>query len=399
MNSNDFKVDYLIIGGGILGLAIAKALKEKYSSSEILIIDKEPEICLHGSGRNSGVLHAGFYYTAETLKAKFCVDGNKALTKYCDDKQLPIAKIGKLVVATNESEVDGLIELEKRGKINGCDVSLISEEEAYKIEPNCRTFKKALWSPRTSTIDPIAICKSFEKELKEKGVRFLFNCSYLSQSENECLTSLGRIKAHKVINAAGLYADKIAKDFGFGSKYSILPFKGLYLKYTKNKTDIKTNIYPVPNLKHTFLGVHYTKTVDGTIKIGPTAAPAFWRENYDWKNNFNFQESKEIIALEAKLFLTNAFGFRNLAIDEIKKYSKKYLVGLAEKLSKNLDPKGFTEFSRPGIRAQLVEKQTSKLLMDFIIEGDNKSIHILNGISPGYTCSLPFADYVVDKYL
>jgi L-2-hydroxyglutarate oxidase LhgO len=166
MNSNDFKVDYLIIGAGILGLAIAKALKEKYSNSEILIIDKELESCLHGSGRNSGVLHAGFYYTAETLKAKFCVDGNKALTNYCDNNKLPIAKIGKLVVATNESEVDGLIELEKRGKINGCDVSLISEDEAYKIEPNCRTFKKALWSPRTSTVDPIAICKSFEKELK-----------------------------------------------------------------------------------------------------------------------------------------------------------------------------------------------------------------------------------------
>ena len=152
----------------------------------------------------------------------------------------------------------------------------------------------------------------------------------------------------------------------------MIPFKGLYLKYTKNKTDIKINIYPVPNLKNPFLGVHYTKTVTGDIKIGPTAIPAFWRENYDSTEGFSFNEMAEVLFFESKLYLTNAFNFRSLAHEEMHKYNKKYFISLAQSMVKYIDPKGFTEWTQPGIRAQLLDKQTLSLVQDFVVEADQQ---------------------------
>jgi L-2-hydroxyglutarate oxidase LhgO len=204
-----------------------------------------------------------------------------------------------------------------------------------------------------------------------------------------------KIKANRIINAAGLYADKIAKDFGFSKNYTIIPFKGIYLKYTQKDKPIRTNIYPVPNLKNPFLGVHYTITVDGTIKIGPTSIPAFWRENYKGWSNFKSGELFNVLTWEAKLFLLNSFGFRSLAFDEIRKYNRKHFTGLATKMVKEIDVKGFNQWSKPGIRAQLLNVKTNELVMDFVVEGDEVSTHVLNAVSPAFTGSMPFAKWVV----
>jgi len=391
--------DYLIIGGGVMGLAVAKALLTRAPQSKIILIEKEEKVAVHSSGRSSGVLHAGFYYTADTLKAKFSVAGNRAWREFCSSRGLALNQTGKLVVANEEREIEQLYELERRGKANGSQVEIISEEQAKKIEPNVRTLGKALWSPLTATVDPREACETLAYELQSAGVQFSFSDRYLGREGSKVRTQKHRIEAGRVINCAGLYADKIAHEFGFGKKYTIVPFKGLYLKYTKNTTDLRTNIYPVPNLKQTFLGVHYTITAHRHIKIGPTAIPAFWRENYAWNQNFRLDEFAAIALLEAKLFLTNAFGFRTLALEEMKKYSKDYLISLASKMAAGIDPKGFTEFGAPGIRAQLVNKETLELVMDFIVEGDGRSTHLLNAISPGFTCSLPFAEYVLDKHV
>jgi len=171
------------------------------------------------------------------------------------------------------------------------------------------------------------------------------------------------------------------------------------LKYTKNKTDVRMHIYPVPNLKNPFLGVHFTKTVDGGIKIGPTAIPALWRENYDLRTGFQPAEMARVLFYESKLFLTNAFGFRDLALEETRKYDKKYFIGLAAQMVQNIDPKGFTEFTPPGIRAQLLDKETLSLVQDFVVEGDSVSTHVLNAVSPAFTCAFPFSKYIVDQYL
>ena len=246
------KYQYIIIGSGIIGLSIARAINEIQLDASILIIDKEPQEAAHASSRNSGVLHAGFYYSADSLKAKFTVDGNRALKSFCTRKNLPVNECGKLVVAQNEEELQTLYELEERGKRNGSNVEIIDEERALELEPNIRTFKKALYSPDTASIDPQQVCSELKQELEEMGVKFLFLTKYTGKIEGGISTDKGDFFAHKIINCAGLYADKVAQDFGFGKNYTMIPFKGLYLKYTKNKTDISMNIYPVPNLKNPF---------------------------------------------------------------------------------------------------------------------------------------------------
>ncbi len=178
-----------------------------------------------------------------------------------------------------------------------------------------------------------------------------------------------------------------------------MPFKGLYLKYKKNKTDIRTNIYPVPNLKNPFLGVHFTKTVAGDIKIGPTAIPAFWRENYTFTDRFRLREAVEILGWQSRLMLENSFNFRELAFEEMRKYNRKNFISQSKDLVKAIDEDGFGEFTRPGIRAQLLEKSTRKLVQDFVVEGDAESVHVLNAVSPAFTCSFPFAEHVVEKFL
>lgn len=390
--------DYLIIGSGIIGLAVAFAIKRENPAARVCIIDKEQSEAAHASGRNSGILHAGFYYSADSLKAQFTVAGNRAMKQYCCQHSIPLNLCGKLVVAQNEKELEQLYDLERRGKRNGARVEIIDEYRAQEIEPNVRTFKKALHSPDTASVDPKLVCAALREDLTAQGVEFLFGTKYLGHSENVVRTTAGEFIAGKIINCAGLYADKIAKDFGFGKKYTIIPFKGIYWKYTKNKTDVRTNIYPVPNLKNPFLGVHFTKTAAGEIKIGPTAIPAFWRENYERLANFSLDEFIEICLQEARLFAVNNFGFRDLALEEMKKYNKRYMVDLARHMVRYIDPEGFTEHTLPGIRAQLLDAQTRQLVQDFVVEGDRHSIHVLNAVSPAFTCAFPFALYLIEKY-
>ena len=281
------------------------------------------------------------------------------------------------------------------------DVKIITEAEMKDIDPNARTFKFALYSPNTATVDPTEVNKALRDELLHNGVKIHFNQGYKRRVDGNTIETTGGmiLSAGKVIHAAGLYADRIAKDFSFSQQYTIIPFKGIYLKYTKKDKPIKTNIYPVPNLRNPFLGVHYTITVDGTIKIGPTSIPAFWRENYKGMDNFKAGELGNVLGWESRLFLSNAFGFRGLAFEEMKKYSKSYFVKLATSMVHQIDPSGFTEWSKPGIRAQLLNTKTLELVMDFVVEGDKNTIHVLNAVSPAFTCSFPFSAWVVENYI
>ena len=395
------KTDFLIIGAGIIGLTLARQLQEKAPGKKILMLEKEPDVALHGSGRNSGVLHAGFYYTSNSLKARFTRDGNIALKKYCRDNNLAVNECGKVVVAGDATELRALHELEKRGLANGVDVRLITEGELAGIEPNAKTFQKALYSPTTATIDPVEICARLKDQLLKTGTEISFAEGYKKiAGENAVETTKGRlIRFGHLINAAGLYADKIAGDFGFSKDYVIIPFKGIYLKYSGVKPPLKVNVYPVPNPKNPFLGVHYTVTVDGHVKLGPTAIPALWRENYKGFDNFSPAEAMETAAYETMLFLTNSFGFRSLAWEEIRKYYKPFFVGLGLKLAREIDAAGFNEWSRPGIRAQLLNTKTMELVQDFVVEGDRSSTHILNAVSPAFTGSFPFTKWIIENRL
>ncbi|OGQ35920.1 MAG: FAD-dependent oxidoreductase [Deltaproteobacteria bacterium RIFCSPHIGHO2_12_FULL_43_9] len=391
------KFDFIIIGGGIIGLFIARELKNRFPSQKIAILEKEKDVSLHASGRNSGVLHAGFYYTADSFKAQFTRDGNMFFRNFCKENKLSINHCGKLVIATNESEVAGLYELKKRGDNNGIDLAWVDEGEINEIDPNAKSYGKGLYSKNTATIDPTQISQFLKRELRAKGVDFYLDTQFRNYKNGLIETNKGNFSAGYIINSSGLYADKIARKFGLSQNYVLIPFKVIYLKHTGKEKPVKTNIYPVPNLANPFLGVHFTVTVDGTVKIGPTAIPAFWRENYKGLSRFKISEFFETIGYESKLFCANSFGFRRLALEEIKKYKRSHLINLASKMVKALDPKGFAEWSRPGIRAQLLDIRTLKLVQDFVFESDDKSFHLLNAVSPAFTCAEPISRFVVEK--
>ncbi|MCH4822749.1 L-2-hydroxyglutarate oxidase [Gramella lutea] len=398
-NKTDYNCDYLIIGAGIMGMTIAYEILEELPTASIAIIEKEAEVGKHASGRNSGVLHAGFYYTPDSLKARFTRDGNRLMKEFCKANGININNCKKVVVAKDEEELQSLFELERRGRKNGVDLALISEEELHEIEPNAKTYRKALYSPTTATVDPLEVCLKIKEVLQEKGVRFFLDCRYTGNSEDNVFTTRGIFSAGFIINTAGLYADLIARDFGFSRYYTIIPFKGRYLKYNGDDMPVKMNIYPVPNLKNPFLGIHYTITSNNEVKIGPSAMPAFWRENYGGLSKFNLNEFLNIIYFEFILFVRNSFNFRSLAWSEIKKSNKKYFSGLAKKLVLKCDIENFNQWAQPGIRAQLLNKRTFKLEMDFIMEGDERSLHVLNAVSPAFTCSFALAKYIVKEKL
>ncbi len=396
MNSNTS--DFLIIGGGIIGINIARHLKKDFPKSKITILEKEKECGLHASGRNSGVLHAGFYYTPDSLKAKFTKIGNQMLTQYCEERKIPLNKCGKLVVAKNEEELQSLDILLQRGNANGVILDDITEAQAKIIEPRVLTYKRALFSPTTSSVNPTQVMEHMRRDAEKEGIHICCNAKYLKRKKDGTIvTTQGEFQAGFVINAAGLYADKIAMDFNFSKNYRILPFKGIYLYSDEPANAIKTLIYPVPDLKNPFLGVHVTVNVEGVAKLGPTAIPAFWREQYNAHTRFNIKEFMDLSCRQMALLIHSGFDFKKLAFEELKKYSKPYLVQLSTSLATGIRKENFTKFGKPGIRAQLLNIKEKKLEMDFVIEGDAKSVHILNAVSPGFTSSLPFSKYICDK--
>jgi L-2-hydroxyglutarate oxidase LhgO len=343
------------------------------------------------------VLHAGFYYTADSLKARLTVDGNREMTAYCEERKLPINRCGKLVVARNQAELAGLDELSRRAGVNGVRLEKVSAEEARQIEPRATTFERALFSPTTSSVDPAAVMASLVADLQRAGVEVRTGTGYLGRENGTLRTSTGPVSAGYVVNAAGLYADRVAGDFGFSRDFAILPFKGVYLYGDEGVEHLRTNVYPVPDLQNPFLGTHFTVTVDHHVKIGPTAMPAFWREQYRGWGNFRAAECLDVVRREAGLFLRNDFGFRGLALRELRKYSRRHLVALGSELVAGVRPEHYRRWGPPGIRAQLVNVRTRKLDMDFRLEGDGRSFHVLNAVSPAFTCAFSFGRYVVDR--
>lgn len=391
------KVDYLVVGGGIVGVCIAREVKRRHPNARVVLLEKEAQCGEHASGRNSGVIHAGFYYTADSLKAKFTRDGNRLLHAYCDEKKIPVNRCGKLVVARDKSELPQLDELLRRGKLNGVELQSITADEARVIEPRVKTHQCAIFSPSTSTADPVQVLRAMEQDAATEGIEIRRGVAYLGKNGDTIKTSGGDYQVGYFINAAGLYADRVARDFGFSEEYRILPFKGIYLYSEEPPGSLRTNVYPVPDLLNPFLGVHFTVTVDGHVKIGPTAIPAFWREQYKGLRNFKADEFAEIIFRELGLLCFAGFDFKRIAAGEIIKYFRARLVSLAKGLLDGVKLSDYRHWGKPGIRAQLLHIKTRKLEMDFVIQGDGKSLHVLNAVSPAWTCAMPFAKYVCDK--
>lgn len=388
--------DFLIIGGGVVGITLALETRRRHPGARVVLLEKEPSCGRHASGRNSGVVHAGFYYTSDSLKARLTREGNRRLTEYCRERDLPINACGKLVVALEPNDWSGLDELIRRARANGVELHEVTEAEAREIEPRARTCERALFSPTTASVSPGSVMAALVEDARCHDVEILTGTAYLGRAGTDVRTSAGRISPGYVINAAGLYADRVARDFGFAEDYRILPFKGLYL-HASSDCGFRTHVYPVPDLEYPFLGVHFTLTVEGDVKIGPTAIPALWREHYSGVRNFRLKEMTEIGRLEGGLFVRNDFDFRRLARRELRKHSKRRLLTLAQELLSGELPKRRWRWGRAGIRAQLLDIRRRRLEMDFRFQGDDRSFHVLNAVSPAFTCAIPLAEYLLDR--
>ena len=388
----------LICGGGILGLTVARELVAR-GCDRITILEKESSLGQHASGRNSGILHAGIYYSPDTAKAQHCLNGNFLMREYCQQNGLPLVESGKVVVTSSPEQIDTLHELHSRAIKNGAKVDLLDEQQLSEIEPQAKTFQQALYSHYTAVVDPLKILNCLGEELKATGkVTLLFDTTFLGAGkECEARTSRGTIPYKQLINVAGAYSDQIAHSFGVGLKYMLIPFKGVYRQLKPAKTSIvRGSIYPVPDIRNPFLGIHFTKSVKGDVYLGPTAIPAFGRENYGILQGLD-SESLGIMARDLILVLKN-HKFRSIAFTEPKKYIFKYFFEDARKLVKDLLPDDIMPCSKVGIRPQLINLETNELVMDFLIEKEENSVHVLNAISPAFTSSMSFAKMIY-KYI
>ena len=370
--------DFAIIGGGIIGLTIARELAIR--GAEVTVLEKEPGLGMHASGRNSGVLHAGFYYAPDSLKAQLTAHGNRLLRDFCAEHDVPVRSCGKVVVATNDDQLPALDELARRGQANGVRLELIDERQLADLEPLARTHQHAIWSPDTAVADPHAVTAALHQDLIARGVTIRTSTLVTAPPD-----------ADHVVNAAGLYADRVAQWYGFCDDYVMMPFKGLYWYGTARAPHLQRHVYPVPDPRNPFLGVHFTVTPDGGVKVGPTAIPVLSRESY---NGLRADEAREVLGNFPTFLRGGHHDVPALLRSELPKYSRRWLEHQARSLVPSAT--GFTIKGAPGIRAQLMHRTTGRLEMDFVVRGDERSTHVLNAVSPAWTSSFAFARYVVD---
>ncbi len=395
--------DFVIIGAGIIGLTVALELRNRYPDQSIVILEKESGLGCHASGRNSGVLHSGIYYPENTLKAKLCADGAKMLSAYCEENKLPINRVGKVIVPVKTDQDELLDILCSRGRSNQALVEIIDSHQLKEIEPEAYSITgRALHSPNTAVFNPIEILNKVADDLQQNNVTILFNQrirDFNGKQRSLLLQDKQIIKYGYLFNTAGLYADKIAKSLDIGRQYTIIPFKGLYSRLIPD-SDIKLNghVYPVPDLNMPFLGVHFTKSIQDNIYIGPTAIPALGRENYHGLSGINLSDLPKIGTQLLRLYLKNEKGFQHFAHQEIGCFYKPNFVKAAQALLPRLTVKHIMNTEKVGIRAQLLDLQTMSMVMDFLVEKGEDSTHILNAVSPAFTSSFSFARYVLDHY-
>ena len=390
----------IIVGGGIVGMTIAREAAISKKFKKILILEKETTLGAHSSSRNSGIMHSGFYYAPNSQKAFFCSEANKLIRNYCIRNNINLLKCGKVVVENSEKENDVLNELFDRGKKNGCEIYLLDKKKLSSIEPLAKTKKQFIWSPNTWSASPKELIEKLESELNLRNVEILTQKKIVKNSNSTLTDQNGaNYKYEFIINAAGGYSLEIAKMMGIKSDLKLLPFKGLYLKSRKKFKLFKTNIYPVPDIEQPFLGIHTTLTSDFYLKLGPTALPVLSPENYSLFEGIDIKCSIPILFNQLNLFFNNHFKYREIALKEVKYILKKNIINQAQKLTSFDLKKVDFEWNVPGIRSQLYNSSKQKLEMDFVYKQFKNQFHILNSNSPAWTCSFGTAKFIINKIL
>jgi L-2-hydroxyglutarate oxidase len=390
--------DIIIIGAGIIGLSTAYKLLEKDSSLKISIIEKENSVAAHQTGHNSGVIHSGIYYKPESLKAVNCITGYKMLLEFCDENNIPYDICGKIIVATEEKELSSLQTLFERGNANGLEgTKIISKDEIKEFEPFA-TGIKGIFVPQTGIVDYKIVSKKIAEIIVSKGAELKFGEEVLDikliGNEVNVKTNKGNFSSKVVIGCAGLYSDKIAEMTNSKTDFKIIPFRGEYYKLKDSAKHLVRNlIYPVPDPEFPFLGVHFTKRIDGMIEAGPNAVLAFKKEGYK-KSDFDLNELLNTLSYS---------GFHKVALkywktgfyEMYRSFSKNEFVKSLQRLIPEITSDDITE-GGSGVRAQACDKN-GKLIDDFLIIENEKVINICNAPSPAATSSLSIGETIAGK--
>lgn len=392
----------VIVGAGAIGCAVARALAKKRSAWKILVLEKEPDVARHTSGRNSGVIHSGFNAAPGSMKARFCVEGNRRLREYCRSRGVAMQEVGTVVVALTDEDTGVLSELLRRGKENGVPaVALIDRARLRELEPHSEGIQ-ALHSPTGSIVDSAGAVRAYAADAKDAGVTFAFFNRVITVDRTtegfRIRTDRDSYTSAHFINCAGLHADRIAHFLGVGLELSIYPFRGDYFRLVDSKSHlVRSMIYPAPNIQYPFLGIHFTRKVTGEVLAGPNAVLALGRESY---RPFQVNLPDTWVMFTDRRFwrMLTRPGFPSLAWEQLRtSLFKSVFLSRARRLLPQLGPDDIVR-GQSGNRAQVVNRQ-GELVEDLVVEFSGRSTHVLNAVSPGLTCSLPFADYVVDEVL
>jgi len=392
--------DAVVIGAGIVGLATAYRLLERKPSLDLVVLEKEGGPGAHQTGHNSGVIHSGIYYRPGSLKARLCVEGAQALIAFCRDQSIPFEICGKIVAATDAVETERLEELFRRGTANGvAGMGMLSAEEARSIEPHVRCVR-ALWVPSTGIVDFREVSKKLARCVQTRGGRVLFGKPVTALSPGKTRTTVSTPTAdyatRLVLNCAGLYADRIARLAGMNPPCRIVPFRGEYYSLKKSRRHlVRSLIYPVPDPRFPFLGVHFTRRIDGSVEAGPNAVLAWAREGYT-RRTVRFDETWETFSYAGFWRLARLYWKTGLQ-EMVRSFSK----GLFAKALQKLVPEVTAADLAPGgagVRAQALSPD-GRLLDDFSILAAPGQVHVLNAPSPAATSSLAIGDHVAAKAL
>lgn len=393
--------DYLVVGAGIVGLTTARALSEARPGARIVVLEKEAQLGAHASGRNSGVVHAGIYYAPGSLKAKLSVEGARRLIAYCKEHRLPLNQTGKVILPTGPGDDTRLVELRDRAVANGVEVELIDDRRLQELEPEAAPVEKSLFSPVTSSIEPKAVLEQLVADLDARGVTVTFGVGVTSVDSSRKvvrLTTGGTLDYGFLINAAGSFADRLAHGMDVGRHLVLIPFRGKYFELAPDAgIALRRQVYPVPDPELPFLGVHLTVSCSGKIYVGPSAKPALGREHYGALAGIDWAELPRHLLIQLGLLATNRSGFRRHAAVEMRRMISSRFVEEARRLVPRIEATHLRPSKKRGIRAQLYDLQKQALEMDFVALDGPSSLHVLNAVSPGFTASFAFADYLVAR--
>jgi (S)-2-hydroxyglutarate dehydrogenase len=393
----DSRYGIIIVGGGIVGLAVALEITRRFPGVRLLLLEKEDRVGRHQSGHNSGVIHSGVYYKPGSLKAKLCVAGAAAMVEFCREHGIPHEVCGKVVVATHEEEFPGLEELRRRGEANGLTgLRLIGPDELRQIEPHASGLR-ALVVPSTGITDYAAVCDKYAELTSHQSGTILTSHAVigLKRTADEIVveTNRGEFSSTSLINCAGLFSDRISRMAGDDPQIMIVPFRGEYYDLIPERSSlVRGLIYPVPDPRFPFLGVHFTRRVNGSVDAGPNAVLAFRREGYR-RTDFNFRDLASSLAFPG-FWRMGAKNWRS-GLDEFhRSFSKSEFVRALQRLVPEVQKADLVP-GGSGVRAQAVTREGT-LVDDFKFVPSGRMLHVLNVPSPAATASLVIGRTIVD---